>query len=263
MCDEKNAFSTDITRRSFLGALMATGVAAFANPIGAIGASSQIDITQLIYSGGNWQPRPTALRRLAFEIQKRTAIDAVLEPGSTRLLPGKMASSPLLYMAGDRPFTPFTDAGLEVLRRYLRLGGTLVVDPAYTPGGDARGFQKSIAHLMTHVLPGSIPEKLMPEHVLFRSFYKLNAAVGLRKGSPGLTGYSIDNRVAVIWGDHDMGGAWARDNLGNWEYEVSGGARQRENAFRLGVNIVMYALCGNYKDEAPHKRFPQKERQAP
>lgn len=261
MCRKTKTFSADITRRAFLGTLAATGVAAWANPLGAIGVSSQIDITHLIYSGGNWQPRPTALRRLAFEIQKRTAIDAVLEPGSTRLLPGKLASSPLLYMSGDRPFTPFSDAGMEVLRRYLRLGGTLIVDPAYTSGGDARGFQKSIAHLMAHVLPGSSAEKLMPEHVIFRSFYKLNTAVGLRKGSPGLTGYSIDNRVAVIWGDHDMGGAWARDNLGNWEYEVSGGARQRENAFRLGVNMVMYALCGNYKDETPHKRFSPKGRQ--
>ncbi|MBN2719335.1 MAG: DUF4159 domain-containing protein [Deltaproteobacteria bacterium] len=244
-----------MTRRGFLGALAALGVTVGVRPLLGIGAASQIDIVQLIYSGGNWQPRPTALRRLAFELQKRTAVDAVLEPTATRLLPGKLADSPLMYISGDRPFSPFTPASVEVLRRYLKLGGTVIVDPAYTPDGDARGFQKSIAHLMTEVLPGINAEKLAPGHVIFRSFYKLSAAAGLRRGSSGLTGYSIDKRVAVIWGDHDMGGAWARDNLGNWEYEVPGGTRQRENAFRLGVNVVMYALCGNYKDEMPHKRF--------
>ena len=255
MVNKRYDSSSDMTRRGFLGVVATAAVALGTRPLQAIGTASQIDIVQMIYSGGNWQPRPTALRRLAFELQKRTAVDAVLEPTSTRLLPGKLAGSPLMYMSGDRPFTPFSPASVEVLRRYLKLGGTLIIDPAYTAGGDSRGFQKSIAHLMNEVLPGVSAEKLMPGHVIFRSFYNLNAAVGLRKGSPGLTGYVLDERVAVVWGDHDMGGAWARDNLGNWEYEVPGGARQRENAFRLGVNLVMYAICGNYKDETPHKRF--------
>ena len=58
---------------------------------------------------------------------------------------------------------------------------------------------------------------------------------------------------AVIRGDHDLGGAWARDNLGNWEFEaVPGGPTQRESAIRLGVNVVLYALLLDYKDEQAH-----------
>ena len=33
---------------------------------------------------------------------------------------------------------------------------------------------------------------------------------------------------------------------------VPGGERQREMAFRTGVNIVMYALTGNYKADQVH-----------
>ncbi|MBN2529063.1 MAG: DUF4159 domain-containing protein [Deltaproteobacteria bacterium] len=245
----------EVTRRGFLGALLATGVLLHGRRLIAIGSSSQVDITQLIYSGGNWQPRPTALRRLAFELQKRTAVDAVLEPTSTRVLPGRLAASPLLYMSGDRSFTPLTEPVLEVLRRYLRLGGTLIIDPAYTSGGDANGFKKSMTGMLHKLLPGQSAEKIASDHVIFRSFYKLDRAVGLHDGAPWLEGYTVGDRTAVIVGDHDMGGAWARDNLGNWENEMPGGARQRERAFRMGVNLVMYALCGDYKNEMPHKRF--------
>ncbi|HEY1385068.1 MAG TPA: DUF4159 domain-containing protein, partial [Dongiaceae bacterium] len=31
-----------------------------------------------------------------------------------------------------------------------------------------------------------------------------------------------------------------------------GGERQREMAYRFGVNIVMYALTGNYKSDQVH-----------
>jgi len=33
---------------------------------------------------------------------------------------------------------------------------------------------------------------------------------------------------------------------------VPGGEGQRETAFRFGVNVVMYALTGNYKTDQVH-----------
>lgn len=246
----------NFTRRGFLAALGLATVGTFARRASGIGNSSQVDIVQIVYPGGNWQPRPTALRRLAFELQKRTAANMVLEPTSTRPLLPRLTQKPLAYLSGDRAFTRFEDSWITNLQRYLNNGGTLIIDPAYTMDGDASGFMTSVDELMASLLPETEPSPLMPEHVIFRTFYELSGAAGRVKGSTGLTGYKIGERVAVILGDHDMGGAWARDNLGNWEYEVEpGGARQRENAFRLGINIVMYALCGDYKNEAPHKRF--------
>ncbi len=43
------------------------------------------------------------------------------------------------------------------------------------------------------------------------------------------------------------------DGRGNNPYAtIPGGARQRVLAYRFGVNLVMYALTGNYKGDQVH-----------
>lgn len=245
------------TRRAFLGTA-ATLVAGSLIPrrLLALGPAGQVDIVQLVYAGGNWRPRPTATRRLAWEVHKRTAVGVVLEPSHTKSTTGSLASSPLAYLSGDRPFAEWAAAEIDALTRFLRLGGTLIVDPAFTDDGDSDGFEASVDTLLGAVLQDIEPRPILPGHVIFRTFYELPRAMGRVEGSPGLIGYRLGAREAVIRTSHDLGGAWARDNLGNWEHVVTpGGERQRENAFRLGVNLVLYSLCQDYKNEQPHRRF--------
>jgi len=42
------------------------------------------------------------------------------------------------------------------------------------------------------------------------------------------------------------------DSTGQPIADVSGGAQQRETAVRFGINVVMYALTGNYKTDQIH-----------
>jgi len=57
----------------------------------------------------------------------------------------------------------------------------------------------------------------------------------------------------VIVGGNDWTGAWAVDGSGRSLYPVvPGGEPQREIAYRFGVNVVMYALTGNYKSDQVH-----------
>ena len=73
---------------------------------------------------------------------------------------------------------------------------------------------------------------------------------------PWLEAQVLDGRLAVVYSQNDLGGAWARAELGDWEYDCTpGGEPQRETAFRLGVNLAMYALCTDYKDDAVHLPF--------
>src|SRR3569623_2052354 len=59
--------------------------------------------------------------------------------------------------------------------------------------------------------------------------------------------------LVVVYSQIDLDGAWARDGFGHWEHEgIPGGDAQREDAFRFGVNLVMYALCLDYKTEQAH-----------
>ena len=62
-----------------------------------------------------------------------------------------------------------------------------------------------------------------------------------------------DAGADVIIGGHDWAAAWAVDDAGRNPYAaVPGGARQRLLAYRFGVNLVMYALTGNYKGDQVH-----------
>jgi len=222
------------------------------------GSASQVNIGQLVYPQGNWCPRPNALRRLAWEVHKRTVVDTALEPTEVKPVPGMLARNPLVYLSGDRPFPDWSDFQISALSRFIKLGGTMLVDPAYTPDGDATGFQGSVNGLIKKIIPRTKQSDIPSEHVIYRAFYQIARPVGRVVGPPKLTGYNIGNRFAVIRTKHDLGGAWARDNLGNWEFDVHpGGERQRENAFRLGINLVLYTLCLDYKDEKPHRRFSE------
>ena len=57
----------------------------------------------------------------------------------------------------------------------------------------------------------------------------------------------------MIIGANDWAGAWAADFAGTPLLPVvPGGERQRELAYRFGINWVMYALTGNYKTDQVH-----------
>jgi hypothetical protein len=62
-----------------------------------------------------------------------------------------------------------------------------------------------------------------------------------------------DGVSPVIIGSNDWAAAWAVDSSGRFLNEVvPGGESQREMAFRFGINLVMYALTGNYKTDQVH-----------
>ncbi len=74
-------------------------------------------------------------------------------------------------------------------------------------------------------------------------------------GSNGATTNSNDGVSAILIGSNDYAGAWAKNTAGRPLFAaVPGGERQREFAARFGVNLVMYALTGNYKADQVH--FP-------
>jgi hypothetical protein len=65
-----------------------------------------------------------------------------------------------------------------------------------------------------------------------------------------------DQRLVAAYVANDLGGAWARDDFGNYDFPCEpGGEKQRQLAFRMGVNIVMYALCLDYKSDQVHVPF--------
>jgi hypothetical protein len=71
--------------------------------------------------------------------------------------------------------------------------------------------------------------------------------------SPGSGTGNADGVSSIIIGSNDYAAAWAQDSSGRPLFAaIPGGEQQREYAYRSGINIVMYALTGNYKADQVH-----------
>jgi len=244
------------TRRAFLlGGAAAALCAAMPRSALGLGASSLFDIPLIEYQSPSWNPRPTAIRRLLLEVEMTTSIEITPNPTTVRLDDAAgLFTSPLVMLAGDRGFDPWSSDQRAALERYLSAGGMLVVDGS--EGRAAGGFDASIRRELAAILPQHPLTRVPADHVMYKSFYLVEGAPGRTLVQDHLEGVTFDDRLAVVYSQNDMMGAWARDNFGNYQYDVHpGGERQRELAYRLGVNIAMYSMCLDYKEDQVHVPF--------
>ena len=167
---------------------------------------------------------------------------------------------PLIYW----PVTADAEApnvkALERISAYMKNGGTIFFDlrdPASTLGAGATG---EALRRITERLDVPPLEPVPSDHALTKSFYLLKDFPGRYEGaplwveaqdSPQLSGF--DNVSGVIIGSNDYAAAWAMNADGQPTYAmVPDAPRQREFAQRVGVNVVMYVLTGNYKTDQVH-----------
>lgn len=248
--------STRRSRRDLLSsALVWSGSLALASlwPRGtsAIGDVTRFRIAQLRH-GGTWNPRPRAGLALAEEIRYRTSIDVHLEDTSFTVGDDRLFLHPFLLLQGMNELPRFSRSEAARLKTFVELGGLLLVDNVGRTTPSAT-FDRSFRAEMRRLFPSHKLQRIPDEHVLFRTFYRVDVPVGRLAYQPYLEGIFLDDRAAVIYSRNDLSGAWARNNFGGWRYDViPGGEPQREMAIRLGVNIVEYALCHDYKDDHVH-----------
>jgi hypothetical protein len=185
----------------------------------------------------------SGLAGLSDYVNRRTAANLADPIGIT---PGQddLSFYPLLYW----PLSDHGDApdvrAIAALNDYMGHGGIILID---SMGGADAVVQRATRGLL---VPRLI--QLTTDHVLARSFYLLDSFPGLSVGAPVWVqrdqDRSNDSVTPVIIGANDWAGAWASPRAA----DVPGGARQRTMAFRFGVNLVMYALTGNYKGDQVH-----------
>ena len=238
--------------------MLATGLTRRAR---AIGPGSALRIGQLLLPGVAQEVRAGGLRRALWEIDKRTSINVARDPVPLRLSDETLWETPFLYLSGDRAFPSPSTREIERLRRFLGLGGFLLVDSA--EGRVGGSFDAAVRRLLADVFPppaaGLTP--LAEDHVLWKSFYLVDRGAGRLLLAP-LEAIQHDKRLVAVYCQNDLVGAFERDALGSWEHPcIPGGEAQRETAFRLAINVAMYALCLDYKADQVHVPFILKRRQ--
>jgi hypothetical protein len=190
-------------------------------------------------------------------VNRRTAA-ALADPHG--VTPGRddLSFFPLLYWP-VLPDAAQPDAGMAAaLNTFMRQGGIILFDTrdegsgeGFSPG--SRAALRRVTRDLTVPPLATVPE----DHVLKRAFYLLQDLPGRFTGGSVWVAREQDRAndsvSPVIIGGHDWAAAWAVDARGNNPYAtVPGGARQRTLAYRFGVNLVMYALTGNYKGDQVH-----------
>jgi hypothetical protein len=209
---------------------------------------------------------------LTLFLAQRTALEAG-DPVGVDPAHDELAFFPLIYwpvMPGAAK--PPQDA-INRIDAYMKQGGTVVFDTRdaiEAPPGDGASQTPGMLALRNILSSLDVPE-LEPvprEHVLTKTFYLLRDFPG--RFNTGQTWLETlpredDDEAAsrparggdgvspIIITSNDLAGAWAIRPDGQPMLPLTPGEpRQREFAFRAGVNIVMYTLTGNYKADQVH-----------
>jgi hypothetical protein len=180
------------------------------------------------------------------------------------VVPGRddLSFYPLLYfpVTADASLSP---AAIGALNDYMHHGGIILIDlrgGGSDEAGSGAGFAPDSGATLRRIGQGLDIPRLAPltsAHVLAHAFYLLSDFPGRFDGGTVWVAQdqdrSNDSVSPVIVGSNDWAAAWAQDEDGRPLYAlIPGGQRQRTLAFRFGVNVVMYALTGNYKGDQVH-----------
>lgn len=238
----------------------------------ALAATSELVLAHVLTGNATLDEIALAgLQGLSDVLFMRTSIEPSL-PMGVDLERDELSFFPLLYwpVTPDQPLP--SDEAYAKLNTYLRSGGLILFD---TRDADISHFGAASPNgrkLQQLAAPLDIPplEPLPKDHVLTRTFYLLQDYPG-RHNSPdvwveaappdaeqieGMPFRNLNDGVTpVVIGGNDWAGAWATDRDGRPLLPVGrgfAGERQRELAYRFGVNLVMHVLTGNYKSDQVH-----------
>jgi hypothetical protein len=212
------------------------------------------------------------LQGLTLFLAQRTAFEAG-DPMGLDIARDELAFFPLIYWPISSKAPKPSQQALERIDTYMKRGGTVLFDTRDAieappgPGGENRSPGMLVLRSILSSLDIPELEPVPRDHVLTKTFYLLRDFPGRfssgrlwvealpdaksdQSNRPARAG---DGVSSILITSNDLAGAWAMRPDGQPMLPlVPGEPRQREYAFRAGVNIVMYAMTGNYKADQVH-----------
>jgi hypothetical protein len=197
-------------------------------------APASLTVGRLHYDGGgDWYANPSSLPNLLTAIRTRTALRTATAETVVTLQSDDLWNVPYIYMTGHGN-VHFSDADLDVLRRYLRQGGFLHADDNY-------GMDASIRKELNRLFPDHQLTEVPLDHPIYHLIYDFPKGIPKiheHDGKPAQGfGIFLDGRLAIFYSyQTDLGDGWE-------DAEVHRDPREkREAALRMGVNLFAYAV---------------------
>jgi hypothetical protein len=213
----------------------------------------------------------TGISGMSRFVASRTSLEPG-EPIGLDLEVDELAFFPLIYWPISTGSDLPSPGALARIDAYMKNGGTVLFDTRNGLSQSLRrpGSQSPSEERLAEILSDlDIPplEPVPVDHVLTKSFYLLDSFPGRFddsplwvealpvpvEGAPRRPARAGDGVSSILISGNDLAGAWALDEAGRPLLPTSGSdPRQRLMAFRTGVNIMMYAMTGNYKADQIH-----------
>ncbi|MGA2668544.1 MAG: DUF4159 domain-containing protein [Ignavibacteria bacterium] len=197
--------------------------------------SEPFKMVRLKYSGGgDWYNDPKEEVNMMDYLKKNTSID-VDEPkfSYVDIASDEIFDYPFIFITGHGNIS-FSDEEVKRLRTYLERGGFLYADDDY-------GMDKSFRMEMKKVFPDQEMVELPFNHKIYNCHFSLPK--GLPKihehdGKPPQGfGYFINGRLCVFYTyETNISDGWDDPD------EYNDPPEKREEAFKMGTNIIVYAL---------------------
>jgi hypothetical protein len=244
-----------VSRRTLFGFAAAAGlISSRAAAFGEAGAFNP----RLLSAGArqDLKARESGASRWSWELVRRTSAPARLVVGRVMADRPELCAEPFAIWAGESDVGSLSSSEIRGLSRFFALGGLLVIDDSAPEAGV---FGRSARRELERVLPETPPVRIDPSHVLYKTFYIIDRPVGRLPGSGSVEAIVRGKSAQAIFLGVDLLGALSRAGE-SWAFEVTGGNPQRDRAIRLAVNIAMYVLCSDYKDDQVHAPWLMRRR---
>jgi hypothetical protein len=196
-------------------------------------SSSSFVIARLKYSGGgDWYNDQSGDVNMLEYLRKHTTINVRPSFEYVDLSSDNIFNYPLLFMTGHGN-VKLSEGEAKRLRAYLDKGGFLYIDDDY-------GMDTSIRKEMRKVFPEQEFQELPFSHPIYTSFFPFPNGLPKihehdNKTPQGLGLFTKENRLCVFY-------TYETNPSDGWVADHNDPPEKRETSFRIGTNIIVYAL---------------------
>lgn len=205
---------------------------AAASALGQQSDDGRFQIARLKYQGGgDWYNDPDAVPNLARFLNQTTNIRLSEDEVQVSMMAENLYDYPFLFMTGHGNVS-FSEEEVPRLRRFLESGGFLYVDDDY-------GMDESFRREIRKVFPQNELVELAFGHPVYHVLYDFDSGPPKihehYEGPPRGFGVFLAGRLAVFY-------TYNSNVSDGWTGAHDDPAEKREQAFRMGVNIVSWFL---------------------